>query len=62
VAGAAERLLAAFLIAHGSFTFCANAVEAEVYSGLALTPEPEHVTITMLWVERSRDFSASEPA
>jgi len=48
-------LLAAFYCAW-SFTFWCNAVEAEVYSGLALTLNLS-MYLTMLWVERSRDFS-----
>ena len=47
--------LAAFYTAF-SFTFWNNAIEAEVYSGLAFTLNII-VWLTMLWVEKSRNFS-----
>ncbi|MCD4817657.1 MAG: DUF2723 domain-containing protein [Candidatus Cloacimonetes bacterium] len=47
--------IAAFYTAF-SFTFWNNAIEAEVYSGLAFTLNLI-VWLTMLWVEKSRNFS-----
>ncbi len=48
-------LLAAFYTAF-SFTFWNNAIEAEVYSGLAFTINLI-VWLTMIWVEKSEDLS-----
>ncbi len=48
-------LIAAFYTAF-SFTYWNNAIEAEVYSGLAFTINLV-VWLTMIWVERSKNFS-----
>ena len=39
-----------------SFTFWNNAIEAEVYSGLAFTINLV-IWLIMIWVEKSHDFS-----